>query len=42
MKNGFLHQFLMVGLMAMVFIVGGKAIFTRYNVPGVSDLFKSA
>ncbi len=40
--KGFLHEFLLVGLMALIFIVGGKVIFTKYHVPGVSEIFGSA
>lgn len=40
--KGFLHELLLVGLMATVFIVGGKVIFTRYHVPGLSEIFQAA
>lgn len=38
----FVHQFVIVGLMATLFIVGGKVITSKYHVPGVSEIFASA
>jgi len=40
-KIGF-YNLLVVGLMALVVIVGGKALFNRFKVPGVTDLFNAA
>ena len=35
-------NFIMVGLMALIFIVLGKAIFEKYPVPGLTNLFRAA
>lgn len=35
-------SFLIIGLMALLFIVGGKYITTRFNIPGVSEIFAAA
>ena len=40
--KSFVTEFILVGLMAMLFIVGGKVVFAKYHVPGVSDLFAAA
>lgn len=40
--KSFVHEFVLVGLMALLFIVGGKVIFTKYHVPGVSEIFANA
>lgn len=37
-----LWSLLVVGTMALIFIVGGKYVFTRWHVPGLSELFASA
>jgi len=34
-------SWLMVGVMAVTFIAVAKMIFTRYNVPGLSDVVKA-
>lgn len=34
-------SFLTIGLMAVVFILAGKYLTTRFPVPGLTDLFKS-
>ena len=49
-KRGFDPQFLgigvwnffSVGILAMLFLVTGKAIFNKYPVPGVTGLFNAA
>ncbi len=33
--------FLLVGLMAVTFIILGKFLFTKFHVPGLSELFLS-
>ena len=40
--KSFVHEFILVGLMATLFIVGGKVIFTKYHIPGVSEIFQNA
>jgi hypothetical protein len=40
MKLG-IKNFLMVGLMAILFIVGAKVLFTKFEVKGVSDVVKA-
>lgn len=35
-------SFVLIGLMALLFIVAGKYIFNRWPVPGVSDIFNAA
>ncbi len=35
-------NWVLVGLMALSFIVLGKWLFTQYPVPGISTLFKAA
>jgi hypothetical protein len=37
MKLG-IRNFLMVGIMAVLFIVAAKVIFTKYPVKGISDV----
>ncbi len=34
-------NFVIVGLIAVTFVVLGKFLFTRYHVPGVSELFQA-
>jgi hypothetical protein len=41
MKGSFIHEWLVVGLMAMIFILAGKLVFTKFNIPGVTDLFQA-
>jgi hypothetical protein len=36
------YNIMLVGLMAMVFFIFAKMIFTRFNVPGVSDVVTMA
>lgn len=35
-------NFLIVGMMALLFLVLGKVLLSKYNVPGLSDLFLAA
>lgn len=37
-----LNNFVKIGLMALIFIVIGKLIFTRYTIPGITSLFQAA
>jgi hypothetical protein len=35
-------SFVIVGIMALLFIVGGKWVTNRWKVPGLTDLFNAA
>lgn len=35
-------SWVIVGIMAVTFIVFGKWLFTKYRVPGISDIFQAA
>jgi len=37
-----LANFFVVGMMALLFIVLGKVILSKYHVPGLSELFLAA
>lgn len=37
-----IRNFFVIGILALLFIVLGKVIFTKYQIKGVSDLFQAA
>jgi len=41
MTGSFIHQFFIVGIMAMLFILAGKVLTTKYYIRGLSELFQA-
>ncbi len=37
-----IRNFFVIGILALLFIVLGKVVFSKYPVKGVSDLFQAA